>query len=74
MKACVLPAVSLLAMLPLTQFAAVAPTTSAATSPESSTAADYGKLPLGFEVNPGQSDPSVKFLSHGHGYSLPSNE
>lgn len=30
----------------------------------------YGKLPLSFEANHGQSDPKVKFLSHGNGYSL----
>jgi hypothetical protein len=33
-------------------------------------AADYGKLPLSFEANQGQSDPQVKFLSRGNGYSL----
>jgi hypothetical protein len=31
---------------------------------------DYGKLPLSFEANQGQSDPQVRFLSHGSGYSL----
>ncbi len=30
----------------------------------------YGKLPLSFEANQGQTDPQVKFLSHGNGYSL----
>jgi hypothetical protein len=30
----------------------------------------YGKLPLNFEVNQGQTDPRVKFLSRGSGYSL----
>src|SRR5258706_3126423 len=30
----------------------------------------YGKLPLAFEVNQGQADSSVRFLSHGYGYSL----
>jgi len=30
----------------------------------------YGKLPLSFEPNQGQADPSVKFLSRGSGYSL----
>src|SRR5688572_4921276 len=30
----------------------------------------YGKLPLAFEVNRGQTDPQVKFLSRGNGYSL----
>ena len=33
-------------------------------------AENYGKLPLAFEANHGQSDPSVKFLSRGSGYSL----
>jgi Bacterial Ig-like domain (group 3)/Beta-propeller repeat len=36
----------------------------------SSLAANYGKLPLRFEANHGQSDPQVKFLSRGSGYSL----
>ncbi len=30
----------------------------------------YGKLPLAFEVNQGQSDPSVQFLARGRGYAL----
>src|SRR5437773_1769557 len=30
----------------------------------------YGKLPLSFEVNDGQADPQVKFLSRGRGYTL----
>ena len=30
----------------------------------------YGKLPLSFEANHGQTDPQVKFLSHGPGYAL----
>src|SRR5579863_1297939 len=30
----------------------------------------YGKLPLAFEVNQGQADRSVRFLSHSSGYSL----
>src|ERR1043166_3823376 len=33
-------------------------------------AARYGRLPLGFEVNQGQTDPQVKFLARGHGYTL----
>jgi hypothetical protein len=33
-------------------------------------AASYGKLPLSFEANQGQSDPQVRFLSRGNGYSL----
>ena len=30
----------------------------------------FGKLPLSFEVNKGQTDTAVKFLSHGPGYDL----
>jgi len=32
--------------------------------------ANYGKLPLNFEVNQGQADAQVKFLARGQGYSL----
>jgi Bacterial Ig-like domain (group 3)/MBG domain (YGX type)/Bacterial Ig-like domain (group 1)/Beta-propeller repeat len=32
--------------------------------------ATYGSLPLSFEANQGQSDPRVRFLSRGSGYSL----
>ena len=31
---------------------------------------EYGKLPLSFEVNQGQTDSDVKFLARGSGYSL----
>ena len=30
----------------------------------------YGKMPLSFEANQGQTDPRVKFLSRGSGYTL----
>jgi hypothetical protein len=32
--------------------------------------ANFGKLPLTFEANQGQTDPQVKFLAHGSGYSV----
>jgi len=32
--------------------------------------ANYGTLPLSFEANHGQTDPQVKFLSRGSGYTL----
>ena len=32
--------------------------------------AAYGKLPLQFEANQGQTDPRVKFLAHGPGYTV----
>jgi hypothetical protein len=33
-------------------------------------AAAHGRLPLSFEANEGQTDPSVDFLAHGQGYTL----
>src|SRR3989454_211217 len=33
-------------------------------------AENYGKVPLSFEANQGQTDPRVKFLSRGSGYTL----
>lgn len=33
-------------------------------------ASGFGKLPLQFEANQGQSDKAVRFLAHGPGYSL----
>jgi hypothetical protein len=30
----------------------------------------YGRLPLSFEANQGQTDPEVKFLARGPGYTL----
>jgi hypothetical protein len=41
-------------------------------SPASASAArsSYGKLPLSFEANTGQTDARVKFLSRGNGYTL----
>jgi len=33
-------------------------------------AEEYGKLPLSFEANHGQTDSKVKFLSRGPGYQL----
>ena len=37
---------------------------------KASIVANYGRLPLAFEVNQGQTDAQVKFTSHGSGYSL----
>ena len=38
--------------------------------PNARIAEAYGKLPLSFEANQGQTDSNVKFLSRGSGYSL----
>lgn len=32
--------------------------------------ASYGKLPLSFEANQGQTDPRVRFLARGSGYTI----
>jgi hypothetical protein len=60
------------------QSSPIAPAKGAPNQPDSATTAtaktkrieDYGKLPLSFEPNRGQSDPQVKFLSRGAGYTL----
>jgi hypothetical protein len=44
--------------------------TAMATAPGKSLVSNYGKLPLAFEVNEGQTDARVQFLSHGRGYAL----
>jgi hypothetical protein len=41
-----------------------------AATPHRGVSESYGKLPLTFEKNEGQTDKAVKFLSRGHGYSL----
>jgi uncharacterized repeat protein (TIGR01451 family) len=33
-------------------------------------AASYGRLPVSFEINQGQTDSAVQFLAHGRGYTL----
>jgi RHS repeat-associated protein len=46
----------------------IRPTTSA--DSKARLAESYGKLPLSFEANEGQTDPDVKFLARGPGYGL----
>src|SRR5947207_3244695 len=43
---------------------------SAAEATQARLADSYGKLPLSFEANRGQTDPRVKFISRGNGYTL----
>ncbi len=49
------------------------PVGTATTAPDAATqarlAAAYGQVPLGFEVNKGQTDPRVNFLAQGAGYT-----
>jgi hypothetical protein len=52
------------------QFPIHRPGQSAVAAPASRLDATYGKLPLSFEANQGQTDSRVKFLAHGRGYSL----
>jgi Beta-propeller repeat len=59
-------------------FHAISETTSTTAKPDAASKAEakaeveaaYGKLPLSFEANRGQTDGQVKFLSRGHGYGL----
>src|ERR1700729_3206041 len=48
------------------------PTSASQTNPKAQAKIldQYGKLPLSFEANHGQTDNKVKFLSRGHDYSL----
>src|SRR5437870_1001311 len=39
-------------------------------APSARAVENYGKLPLSFEINQGQTDSQVKFISRGSGYSL----
>src|SRR5205807_7401195 len=43
---------------------------SSAEATQARLAQSYGKVPLSFEANQGQTDPRVKFLSRGSGYTL----
>src|SRR5687768_1843006 len=52
--------------VPATHFAA--PPTDAST--KAKIADRFGELPLSFEINKGQTDQAVKFVSHGPGYDL----
>src|SRR5207253_2849032 len=43
---------------------------SSAEATQARLAESYGKVPLSFEANQGQTDPRVRFLSRGSGYTL----
>jgi hypothetical protein len=49
---------------------AITASTPASSDAAKHVAANYGKIPLSFEPNKGQTDASVQFLSRGSGYSL----
>jgi len=46
------------------------PTVTTANTTKARVAENFGRLPLSFEQNKGQTDKQVKFLSHGPGYDL----
>lgn len=60
------PAICLLTLCGGNSYGQLSPSAGSA----STISAEYGKLPLKFEANQGQSDPEVKFSSRGSGYSL----
>ena len=70
--------IGLLVLMPMNQRSGVASLSSSSPKPANEitaqttqrVAANYGKLPLTFESNQGQTASPVKFLSRGHGYSL----
>jgi hypothetical protein len=62
--------ISALLAISLASAATSAPAQASAPPRQPVAAATYGKLPLSFEVNQGQTAPSVQFLSHGQGYTL----
>jgi len=45
-------------------------TTTAQVPANAKVAVNYGQIPLSFEINRGQTEPSVQFLSRGRGYTL----
>src|SRR5579871_2549263 len=47
-----------------------APAPQAGSAPFARVPDSYGKLPLSFEANQGQTDSRVRFLAHGGGYSV----
>jgi hypothetical protein len=46
------------------------PQPSAAAAPSSPRLANFGRIPLSFEANHGQTDPQVQFLARGPGYTV----
>lgn len=41
-----------------------------ATEPTTATRAAYGQMPASFEANQGQTDPQVRYLAHGSGFTM----
>ncbi len=61
---------SLAVILTAALMAAVAFSASLSAATKATVAVDYGKMPLVFEANRGQTDERVEFLSRGQGYTL----
>ncbi len=60
----------LLLLTSLLAAAVTLPAIAASPAPKAHLAPNYGSLPLSFEANHGQVDPTVQFLSRGPGYGL----
>lgn len=63
-------AVAIAAFALATAASLTAQTTGASSPAPSRALASYGKLPISFEVNQGQTDKTVQFLARGGGYTL----
>lgn len=61
---------ALIMVIPSVLFAQNSSQTSKPVSAGSYLAANYGRIPLSFEANRGQTGASVQFLAHGQGYTL----
>ena len=64
------PAISALTLLLPVAGNASAPPVQPATPQVHTSVIGFGKLPLSFEANQGQTDPQVKFIARGRGYTL----
>jgi len=62
--------IGVLLLVLVAPFAVAGPRADAAAGRQVAAVAGFGQLPLSFEENRGQTDPRVKFLSRGQGYTL----
>ena len=67
---CLLTSTSATALAQTTAFDSPVTTRGPSSRSAAMVVAEYGKIPLSFEANQGQTDPAVRFLSRGSGYSL----
>src|SRR5689334_19302491 len=67
--ACLLLLILVTCLLPVAKFADSSPS-ALSTEKARAASANFANLPLSFEVNAGQSNPKVRFLSRNPGYQL----